>query len=358
MIDPMQNDNSFTRSEIASQPQVWTSTLNKFQPQFDSLAGGLRGLRSRPFLVIGCGSTYYLSLHAASVLRALGVDARAQPSSELVFYPQVHLVDSPVLLVISRSGTTSESLWGMDAYRKADVRSGVILSISCVPDTPLIAGSDLALLSEFAREQSVAQTRSFSSMAVMTQILAAGLVEDRSRMERLAALPGLLERILQEAGDLPGRLGRDLSLERFFYLGNGPYYGLACEMMLKTKEMTTSWSEAYHTLEFRHGPMSVVNANALVVGLISDSAQAEEVQVLREMKAKGARTLALCERRGDQDWSGVDDVVEIRSGLSEWERGALYLPAIQWLAYHRALAKGLDPDHPVNLSQVIELGNR
>jgi glucosamine--fructose-6-phosphate aminotransferase (isomerizing) len=219
----------------------------------------------------------------------------------------------------------------------------------------MVGMSDVVLLSEFAQEQSVAQTRSFTSMALMCQVVAALLSGDRSRMQALARLPQLLVDLLARNGNLPEQLGSDLSIDRLFYLGSGPFYGLACEAMLKTKEMTVSWSEAYHVLEFRHGPMSVVAPSALIVGMISDSAAQSEIDVLREMKALGGRTLAICEERGTLDWSGVDTVVELQSGLDEWQRPVLVLPLIQWLAFYRALAKGLDPDNPQNLTQVIVL---
>jgi glucosamine--fructose-6-phosphate aminotransferase (isomerizing) len=119
--------------------------------------------------------------------------------------------------------------------------------------------------------------------------------------------------------------------------------------------MSLSHAEAYHSLEFRHGPMSIVNERTLVVGFLSDTGLAEEIRVLEEMGALGARTLALAEDGlVFSDWQ-PDDVVELLSGLDEWERGPLYLPVIHRLAYHRAVAKGLDPDRPSNLKAVVEL---
>jgi glucosamine--fructose-6-phosphate aminotransferase (isomerizing) len=119
--------------------------------------------------------------------------------------------------------------------------------------------------------------------------------------------------------------------------------------------MTLSYSEAYHPMEFRHGPMSMVNEHTLVVGLLSDTGLAQEIRVLQEMHDLGARTLAIVE--GESvfvDWR-PDYVVELHSGLDEWTRGALYLPPLQRMAYHRAVAKGLDPDRPTNLTAVVEL---
>ncbi|MGL4649400.1 MAG: SIS domain-containing protein, partial [Caldilineaceae bacterium] len=145
---------AFTRAEIASQPQVWQATLEQMAGQWDALAAQVADLRQRPFVVAGCGSTYYLALHAASLLRSVGVDARALPSSELAFFPQTHLPPGFVLLVISRSGTTTETLWAMEAYRRHAGADGKIVAITCVPATPMVAGSDVLLLADAAQEQS------------------------------------------------------------------------------------------------------------------------------------------------------------------------------------------------------------
>lgn len=347
-----------TRAEIASQPAVWQATLEKMNTQWPSLAAQLGGVRARRFVLIGCGSTYYLAQHAATLLRAAGMQAHAFPSSELAFFPAATAAEDTVLVAVSRSGTTTETLWAMDTYRRACAQNGqegCIITITCVPNTPMIEKSDVVLLADDAQEESVAQTRSFSSMAILCQVLIALLLGDHTRMQALGALPLRLTELLERADDLPSRLGDNLGIDRFFYLGSGAFYGFACEAMLKTKEMTVSWSEAYHTLEFRHGPMSVVAPSALVVGMISDSAAEAEIAVLRQMGKLGGQTLAICEQKGALDWAGVDEVLELHSGLDEWQRPVLLLPVIQWLALHRALAKQLDPDNPQNLTQVVVL---
>lgn len=345
---------TWTRAEIASQPEVWRATLNDMAAQQAQLSGALAGMAARPLIVTGCGSTYYLSLHAAAVLRAAGVDARAVPASELVYFPHEHLPPAFNMLAISRSGTTTETIWAAERFRTTRP-DGRLIVITCHGDTPLASGADVRLVAPHAQEQSVAQTRSFSSMAVLVQALAGLLAGDEARLGRMRRLPDALADLLDREGAWAQQLGADLGIERLFFLGNGPLYGLACEAMLKTKEMSCSWSEAYHALEFRHGPMSVAGAGALVVGLISDSAREAEINVLRDMQRLGARTVALVEARGDIDGSGMDHVVELHSGLDEWERGVLYLPLLQQIAFQRALAKGLDPDNPTNLTAVVYL---
>jgi glucosamine--fructose-6-phosphate aminotransferase (isomerizing) len=178
---------------------------------------------------------------------------------------------------------------------------------------------------------------------------------DAEALARLHRLPDLLENLISRLGKLSRKLGESKDIQRFFFLGAGPFYGLANEAMLKMKEMTLSYSEAYHPMEFRHGPMSMVDEHALVVGFLSDTSLAQEIHVLKDMHALGAQTLAIVEDASVFDRWRPDHVIELRSGLDEWSRGALYLPPLQRMAYHRAVAKGLNPDRPTHLTAVIEL---
>lgn len=192
----------------------------------------------------------------------------------------------------------------------------------------------------------MAQTRSFASMYVATTALAALLAERADLLNAMEGLPELGERLIGAYEELARTTGADLALERTYWLGSGPRYGLACEASLKMKEMTLTHSEPFHFLEFRHGPKSMVGATTLVVGLLSDRVRAHEAAVLDEMRGLGARTLSLGEQDAD---------VSFASGLPEAVRNVLYLPALQLLAYHRAIAKGLNPDKPTNLDAVVVL---
>ena len=179
----------------------------------------------------------------------------------------------------------------MDRFREAG--RGVVLVVTCYPQSPLARQADFALVAPDSQEQSVAQTRSFTSMLLLLQALTAVLAHDEEMLERLHRLPSALEDLVARLGDLPRRLGANMEIERFFFLGGGPLYGLASEAMLKTKEMSLSYAEAYHPMEFRHGPMSMVNGRTLVVGFLSDTGLAEEHRVLEEMQAVSYTHLTL-----------------------------------------------------------------
>jgi glucosamine--fructose-6-phosphate aminotransferase (isomerizing) len=110
--------------------------------------------------------------------------------------------------------------------------------------------------------------------------------------------------------------------------------------------MTLTHSEPFHFLEFRHGPMSMVTKSAVLLGLLSEKNFSHEQTVLNEMQARGANILSLAE---------TDASVVFKSGIPENLRAVLYLPVLQLMAYHRSIAKGLNPDHPNNLSAVVTL---
>jgi glucosamine--fructose-6-phosphate aminotransferase (isomerizing) len=347
-------DGIHTRAEIEQQSGAWAETLTGFSRQKKIIAKTLSGSGKQAWLVTGCGSTHYASLSAAALMRRFGITAWAYPAAEIVYFGDMLPPGDVNLLTISRSGTTTETLWAVDRFQKNHPH-GKVVSITTQPESPLAKASDLVLSADAAQEQSVAQTRSFTSMFILSQCLAGLLGGDEGLADRLEKLPPSLDHLIERVGELPRQLGEDESLQRFFFLGGGPFYGLACEAMLKTKEMTRSWAEAFHPLEFRHGPMSVVDDHSLVVCLVSDSQQEAEARVVRDMQKLGARILVLTDDASRTDWAGIDYVVELQSGLNEWERGALYLPFIHWMDYYRTLAKELDPDQPVNLTAVVEL---
>jgi glucosamine--fructose-6-phosphate aminotransferase (isomerizing) len=343
-----------TWQEILSQSQAWKSTLDGFVADRAALDQFLEQADFDQVAAVGCGSTHYLAQCAASTLTHwTDRPARAFPSSEVWLFPDTIPRGRSLLLAVSRSGATTETLKALEQFRQTV--GGPVLTITCYPESPLAQRADCALVAPHAQEQSIAQTRSFTSMLLLTQALTAAIARDEARLEHLGRLPGLLDDLEGRLGDLPCHLGAELTIDRIFFLGAGPLYGVANEAMLKTKEMSLSYSEAYHPLEFRHGPMSMVNERSLVVGLLSDTGLVEELRVLREMQELGARTLALVEEGTMLTNQRPDHVVELGSGLGEWERLPLYLPSLQLLAYHRAVAKGLNPDRPNNLTAVVQL---
>lgn len=338
-----------TDHEIQSQPESWRAALEVLSQERGALTAFGHDLLATPgasLIVTGCGSTYYLAQAAASALQAhVGVPARALPASEVWLNVLAMPKSSRIgLIAVSRSGETTETLRACEAFRARGL--GPILTLSCYPGRELTNSGDLNLVLPSGQEDSVAQTRAFSTLYLGTLALAAFWGHDEALLDELARVPEAGADVLERSRSLAEALGTDLSLERFYFLGSGLRYGLAGEMSLKMKEMSLSHSEPFHVLEFRHGPMSMVTPDTLVVAQLSDVQSGEERAVIDDMRKLGARILTIAEADAD---------VVLDSGLSETARSLLVLPIGQRLAFARSVAKGLNPDRPHNLETVVTL---
>jgi glucosamine--fructose-6-phosphate aminotransferase (isomerizing) len=340
-----------TYAEIMSQGDVWKKTLEHAPAQLEAA----RTWFSQPHgevLFTGCGSTYYLSIAAAKHwVDITRESARGVPGSEIWYYPtSTFSTTAPLLVAISRSGETTETLRAIREYKTRFGKDCLV--ISCYPEATMVHETEYALLSPHAKESSIAQTRSFSSMFILSQILAGYVAGDKAYLAELECLPDKFDTLVGENDSLVEMIAHDQHLNHFVFLGSGLYYGLANEVMLKQKEMSTSISEAFHFMEFRHGPMSMITDQSLVIGLMSDTRRREENKVLQDMKQLGATTFALTEDSNEVD---ADYIIELKSGLSEKARGALYLPLLQLMGLYHSLSKGLNPDQPTNLQAVVHL---
>jgi glucosamine--fructose-6-phosphate aminotransferase (isomerizing) len=345
---------SYTLQEIESQPAVWRSVLHDFKGGIKSLEGFIKGLEFKRIIAIGCGSTYYLGQTAAQLLTLqTGYPAQAYPSSEAWLMPDLFPVKDTLLLAISRSGTTTETIRAVERYRSDEGKNIVV--ITCYPESPLAKLADFVLSAVEAQEASVVQTRSFTSMVLLSAGFACVLGDQMHLLAEMEKLPDILERLVGKYGLWPKIWADHDKYKKIFFLGNGPNYGLACEAMLKVKEMSLSWTEAYHTLEFRHGPMSLVDDHTLVVGFVSDTIRQPELDVLHDLQKLGAR-IVLCDGgQGDVPAWSPEFHVNVSTEVNEWLRGILVMPLMHRLGYQRALGNGQNPDLPTNLRQVIEI---
>jgi len=336
----MSVENYATYREINSQIEAWQDAMDVAN------AVSLPAARQYNQVVFtGCGSTYYLSLVAAALYQELtGCTARAIAGGELLLNPQTVLTDGKTLLVaVSRSGTTTETVKAVEKF-KAEKRGEVVVISNY--DEMLSRLANVNIVISKGQEESIAQTRSFASMFVAASTFCARMSGREDLVELMGRLPEVGDSLIKNYEAFAKEIGENLDFDRFYYLGSGIRYGLACEANLKMKEMTLTHSEPFHFLEFRHGPMSMVNENALLVGLLSDANRIHEVKVLSEMKTLGARVATLGEKEAD---------VVFESGIPESIRGVLYLPVLQQMAFYRSIAKGLNPDRPNNLTAVVKL---
>lgn len=345
---------SHTYNEIISQSEVWKTTINQISSQRETILKWLKKAQNQ-VIFTGCGSTYYLSLHAAAVWQQLtNTFCRGLPSSEIWLFPTTGIKNTQSLLIAtSRSGYTTETLKAISVFTKLYGDNSI--AITCYKDQDISKLATHTIVAEDASEQSIAQTRAFTSMVIIADYLAGLISNNDGFINDLTLLPNIVERLIYGYNNDLEVLGHNLDFDHFIFLGSGSNYGIACEAMIKMKEMTLSNSEAYHFLEFRHGPKSIVNSKTAIVGILSDTAKKEENAVLEDMKKLGAYVIAV-----DESGENIhtDKVFCLNSTVGEIFHGILALPLLQLLAYYRAIAKNLDPDRPANLSSVVTLDCR
>ncbi len=347
---------ALTLREINNQPKAWQHTIRIVEAQKVQLLSLAEGVDEVIFT--GCGSAYNVSVALAPTLQHyIGVRSHAVPAAELVYFPETVFGQKASCLVvaIARSGETTETV---GACKTAQGRGLRTLAITCHAGSTLARLADEAIVLTEANEQSVVTTQSVTSMMLCGQVLSALIAGDQQSQEALRQLPEWGRQSLAAAHQMGREIAGDETIEKYAFVGNGPYVGLARECQLKVKEMMLQPSDAYPMFDFRHGPKANVDGHMLVTALVSDRVQTEEAAFLEDMKRLNGKLLVLCDRAEGQLAQKADYLFEVGSGLPDFAREVLYMPVIHYLAYYRCLARGYDPDNPVNLTYWVELAER
>jgi glucosamine--fructose-6-phosphate aminotransferase (isomerizing) len=220
---------AFTHHEILSQPEAWRAALDVLTSQQNDIAQLWQRGQYDHVIFTGCGSTYYLSIAAAAAFQELtGRAARGLPASELWWYPRsAYARDGKTLLVaVSRSGETTETVRACETFKRA--RRGDVVTVSCYPDRPLTQLGALNLLLPSGQEESVAQTRAFSTLYLATVALSAWWSSQPAIVDELSRVPEVGRALIENYQALAASIGTAPDIDRFYFLGSGLRYGLAC----------------------------------------------------------------------------------------------------------------------------------
>lgn len=341
---------SKTYQEIFLQPRSFDAVNQALK----AVGSTLDVVFSRKFdevIFTGCGTSLYLAQSAAFVLSHYNeIPAKAVCCSELYYYPDSYVKGKHVLVVpVTRKSITTEVRMAIDQIRK---RPGVqTLSITC--DEGSGQYNDFMLLSPDAEEDSVVMTRSFTSMlylAVLLAMYAGGKKDEIKAMEAYAEKAG---EFLEKADRLAKRIVyKNPDLKLFVTLGQGIYYGVANECMNKVKEMGIANSEAYYTLEYRHGPMSLADTDTLIVVFSSLDTRKEDIRLIREMSEYGAVTVAVG-INAQVDFFDADYQLDLPDCYHDIQNAPMAGLIGQMIGYYVAEKKQLDADAPRHLSQAI-----
>jgi len=288
-----------TERELVSQPDTWRIAARQSAPALTRVL-----TTPGPLAVIGCGTSWFVAQAIASMRESAGhgpTDAYTPTEARLGRgYPE--------LLVLSRSGTTTEVAQLVEG-RPAGTRATAVVARS---ETPVARSADDVVVLDYADEESVVQTR-FATSALAA--VRAALGEDLERLARSAA-----EAL---ASRLPDGV---LDARQTVFLGTGWSIGLAHEAALKLREAARAWSESYPAMEYRHGPIALAEPGTFV-WVFGDAPDGLVAQV----EATGAVVVN----------DALDPLVD--------------LVRVHRLALERATRRGLDPDRPRNLTRSVVL---
>lgn len=352
-----------TLAEILSQPSVWSETEEQLQ-QSGTLERLAETFSPRsPWLFVGCGSSYYLSrLIAALWTKHFYIPATGVPASELLFAPEETLrrIGAEQIVLMSRSGETTEVLRAAELLQAH--KTVQTLGVTCNSDGPLENLCTHMFKLSWADEKSAVMTRSFTAILLAFQRLGLKFVGDNLLSAALDDLPRKGQTWLTANTDKIRDFANRHPFKDYVFLGQGVHYWLAQEAGLKVTEMSSSYAQVYHSLEFRHGPRSIAGPETLITTFVSDAAAEAEATLVRELKELGAATCVVANRATPELKKYADLLIELALDGPEFARYAVSAIPAHLMGIAVGLRKKLNPDAPRNLTRAVVLspsgGNR
>jgi glucosamine--fructose-6-phosphate aminotransferase (isomerizing) len=358
--------------EIYQQPGAIEATLTAVTQDGEFAPGAWqavhRVLQGHNRIVIAAsGSSRHAGLAGEILIEDFsGVPVDVEYASEYC-YRSTHTLHNPVVLVVSQSGETSDTL---SAMREAKARGLETISITNVPGSTMVREASASLVTRADVETAVPATKSFTTQLTMLYLLAVYL----GRMTGRMTAPVAKER-LEQVSRVPALLGQWLPAweeqvraivahyahaKAFLYLGRGIHYAIAREGALKLKEASYVHAEGYPTGELKHGPNALVGHGApLVVLATCDRNDPDSVlrysrtlQLLRDIQQQGGNVLALA-TEGDQEIGALCHHCIFVPRLSEYLLPICEAVPLQIFAYMIAAERGVDMDRPRNLTKAV-----
>ena len=358
--------------EIYAQPQALFETVKCHVRDDLIFPGELQKVEdalqpSSRFILAASGSSRHAGLAGEIMIEDLsGAAVNVEYASEYCYRPS-HAGTEPVVLLISQSGETADTL---AANRAAQVHGVKTIAICNVAASTLVREADAALLTHAAPELAVPATKSFTSQLAMLYLFALFLARQRGRMtvtalrahlKLLLELPEAMKKALP-AWDSQAAIcaNRFRGAQTFLYLGRGVHYAIAREAALKLKEISYAHGEGYPTGELKHGPQALIVEGLPVVALVTcdhgdpDSLirYRKSLEILQDARRQGAK-LILVATEGDREASALADEILFVPPASELLLPFLEVVPLQLFAYHVAVLNGCNVDHPRNLAKAV-----
>ena len=356
----------FMLKEIMEQPRAVTDTIrgrisaDRSEIIFEGFDTDDKMVKAiNKVALVACGTSFHAALVGRYLIESLcRIPVEADIGSE--FRYRNPLVDEKTLLVaISQSGETADTLAALREGRKKGART---LAICNVVESSLSRESDYTIFTYAGPEIGVASTKAFSTQLVILYLISlflgkrSGYIDDAQMEEfigELVKLPHRLEEVVREHKEIQRIARKYVHAKNFLYLGRGINYPIALEGALKLKEISYIHAEGYPAGEMKHGPIALIDREMPVVVLATrDDTYEKVMNNIEEVHAREGRIIALASQDDREIASKVEDVISIPPTISALTPVLLTIP-LQLLAYYIADFMGNDVDQPRNLAKSV-----
>ncbi len=355
----------FMLKEIHEQSQTIADTFRgRLLPETGEVKlGGLADfekqlMRCKRIVILGCGTSWHAGLVGEYMIEEYAhIPVEVEYASEFR-YRQPLLDEDTVVLAISQSGETVDTL---QAMREAKKRGALVLGITNVVGSTIARESDGGVYIHAGPEIGVASTKAFTSQVTAMLLLTLYLGRHREisldtgvRIVReLMGIPSLVERILEQEDQIRELAQVYAEDSNFLYLGRGYNFPIALEGALKLKEISYVHAEGYPAAEMKHGPIALIDKNMPVVVMCTQDGTYEKIKGnVQEVKARHGRVLALVNEDDEDICEMADHCLRVPATLDLLSPLLNVIP-LQLLAYHIAVLRGCEVDQPRNLAKSV-----
>lgn len=354
----------FMLKEIYEQPKAVTDT---FSPRIKENKIVIEELgmsdeeicKIRKIIIVACGSAYHTGMTAKYVFEGLArISVEVDLASEFRYRNPILEADTMVI-VVSQSGETADTL---AALREAKERGVRVLGIVNVVGSSIAREADNVMYTWAGPEISVATTKAYSAQLVALYLLALKFAHARGKIadEELAAfledmkkLPEQIEMILKNKNQIQRFANHYLAANSVFFIGRGIDYAISLEGSLKLKEISYIHSEAYAAGELKHGTISLIEDGTLVAALLTqEELYKKMISNMVEVKTRGAFVMAVTNEGNTEVEKAADYVLYIPKTNPYFANSLAIIP-LQLFGYYVSIGKGCDVDKPRNLAKSV-----
>jgi glucosamine--fructose-6-phosphate aminotransferase (isomerizing) len=355
----------FMLKEIMEQPKVLRETINSAINNYKNIIDNIDVSHFNKIVITACGSAYNAGVTAKYVFERLCRFPSVETELASEFRYRDAVIDEKTLVIlISQSGETADTI---AALREAKKKGAVTLSIVNVVGSTIAKEADYCLFTAAGPEIAVATTKAFSAQLVLLYALAVWFAvklekisreEEKKLMSEISALPEKVEDILKQIDSIQKYASTCVICKSIFFIGRNIDYAISLEGSLKLKEISYIHSEAYAGGELKHGTISLIEEDTLVVAISNcDSLYGKIMSNVEQVISRGAKVLLIgsCPTTNSQSDKKSDDKLFTINlpKCADLFSPSLSVIVLQLFAYYTAANKGLDIDKPRNLAKSV-----